>query len=153
MRGRRCKRGHAIANGVYVASPNRVGLEKIPGTPGGDDGIEFFGSSFIADPFGRILQKGSREKEEILIATVDPKVQEETRRHWPFCGIGGSTPTAGLRSDSSAELQRAITTAICQTSTRQAVRNRPAIRNQWPIDRLGKDFASLSIRGFGEIGF
>jgi len=78
------QRGHAISNGVYVASPNRVGLEKIAGVPGGEDGIEFFGSSFIADPFGRILQKASRENEEILIAPIDPKVQEETRRHWPF---------------------------------------------------------------------
>ena len=65
-----------------MASPNRVGLEKIPG--GGADGIEFFGSSFIADPFGRIVQKASRDKEEILLAKVDSALQEETRRHWPF---------------------------------------------------------------------
>jgi N-carbamoylputrescine amidase len=76
------QRAHAIANGVYVASPNRIGLEKISG--GGADGIEFFGSSFIADPFGRILQKASRDREEILIAEVDPALQEETRRNWPF---------------------------------------------------------------------
>ncbi len=76
------QRSHAIANGVYVASPNRVGLEKILG--GGKDGIEFFGSSFIADPFGRLLQKASQDQEEILIAEVDPKLQEETRRNWPF---------------------------------------------------------------------
>jgi N-carbamoylputrescine amidase len=76
------QRSHAIANGVYVASPNRIGLEKIPG--GGPDGIEFFGNSFIADPFGRFLKKASHNQEEILIAEVDPKLQEETRRNWPF---------------------------------------------------------------------
>jgi N-carbamoylputrescine amidase len=76
------QRAHAISNGVYVASPNRTGLEKIPG--GGVDGIEFFGNSFICDPFGKILQKASRDKEEILIAPIDTKLQEDTRRNWPF---------------------------------------------------------------------
>ncbi|HVX85116.1 MAG TPA: carbon-nitrogen hydrolase [Phycisphaerae bacterium] len=79
------QRSHAIANGVYVASPNRIGLEKIPGGgAGGGDGIEFFGGSFISDPFGKLLKKASRDKEEILIETIDPKLQEETRRNWPF---------------------------------------------------------------------
>ena len=86
------QRAHAIANGVYVASPNRVGLEK-PGklsgktagaSASGTAGIEFFGGSFIADPFGRILAKAGRKNDEILIAQVVPKLQEETRRHWPF---------------------------------------------------------------------
>ncbi len=76
------QRSHAISNGVYVASPNRIGLEKIAG--GGGDGIEFFGGSFICDPFGKVLKKGSRDQEEILVAEIDPKVQEETRRNWPF---------------------------------------------------------------------
>jgi len=76
------QRSHAIANGVYVASPNRVGHEKIANAAG--DGIEFFGHSFIADPFGRVLKQASHDREEILLATVDPKVQEETRRNWPF---------------------------------------------------------------------
>jgi N-carbamoylputrescine amidase len=76
------QRSHAIANGVYVASPNRIGLEIIPGAS--PDGIEFFGSSFIADPFGRIMRKASSDHEEILIAAVDPRLQEETRRNWPF---------------------------------------------------------------------
>ena len=76
------QRGHAIANGVYVASPNRIGFERIEGAVG--DGIEFFGGSFICDPFGKILQKASRDREEILIAEIDPKLQEETRRNWPF---------------------------------------------------------------------
>lgn len=73
------QRSHAVANGVYVASVNRIGHEVIVG-----DGLEFFGHSFIADPFGRILAMGSHDKEEILTATVDPKWSEQTRRWWPF---------------------------------------------------------------------
>jgi N-carbamoylputrescine amidase len=76
---RTMQRSHAIANGVYVASPNRVGHEDEPGTKG----IEFFGNSFIADPFGRILAQAGTEP-EILIASCDPRVIEETRRNWPF---------------------------------------------------------------------
>jgi N-carbamoylputrescine amidase len=73
------QRSHAIANGVYVASPNRVGHEGPK-----DGGLEFFGSSFIADPFGRVLQKASQDRDEVLIAEVDPALQEATRRNWPF---------------------------------------------------------------------
>lgn len=80
------QRAHAVANGVYVGAVNRVGLEtgnvrgnQVPGA-----GLEFWGGSFIADPFGRILAKASHDKEEILVATVDPKLQEEVRRNWPF---------------------------------------------------------------------
>jgi N-carbamoylputrescine amidase len=76
------QRSHAIANGIYVASVNRVGFEPTPEKRG--DGIEFFGNSFIADPFGRILAKASHDQEEILTAVVDPKLLETTRRHWPF---------------------------------------------------------------------
>jgi N-carbamoylputrescine amidase len=77
---RTIQRSHAIANGVFVASPNRVGHEDEPGT----DGITFFGHSFIADPFGRLLADGGFETEEILMATCDPALIEETRRNWPF---------------------------------------------------------------------
>jgi len=73
------QRSHAIANGIYVASPNRIGHEGAK-----DGGIEFFGNSFICDPFGRMLQTASCDKEEILIVEVDPKLQEEVRRNWPF---------------------------------------------------------------------
>jgi len=73
------QRSHAIANGIYIASVNRVGRE---GPKGG--GIEFFGASFIADPYGRMLVEASREKEEILVAEVDPDVVETARQHWPF---------------------------------------------------------------------
>ncbi len=73
------QRSHAIANGVYVASANRIGHEGPR-----DGGIEFFGHSFICDPFGRMLAKGSSDKEEVLIAEVDPALQETVRRNWPF---------------------------------------------------------------------
>ncbi len=73
------QRAHAIANGMYVAAVNRIGHE---GPAGG--GLEFWGGSFLADPFGRIIAQASQDNEEILIATCDPKLQEETRRNWPF---------------------------------------------------------------------
>ena len=75
------QRGHAIANGVYVAAVNRVGLEK----PSADSaGLEFWGSSFIADPQGVILAQASADKEEILMAEIDLAHMEEIRRNWPF---------------------------------------------------------------------
>ena len=73
------QRAHAIANGVYVAAVNRVGHE---GDPKG--GIEFFGGSFVCDPFGVVLKEGSRTEEEILVVECDRKIQEEVRRNWPF---------------------------------------------------------------------
>jgi N-carbamoylputrescine amidase len=73
------QRAHAIANGVYVASPNRVGHEDEPGT----NGITFFGHSFIADPFGRSIAAAG-ENEEIVIARCDPALIETVRRNWPF---------------------------------------------------------------------
>src|SRR5215210_4843133 len=76
---RTAQRAHAIANGVFVASPNRVGHEDEPGT----DGIEFFGHSFISDPFGRILTEAGTDP-AVLVAQCDPKVIENTRRNWPF---------------------------------------------------------------------
>jgi N-carbamoylputrescine amidase len=76
---RTVQRSHAIANGVYVASPNRVGHEDEPGTRG----LEFFGHSFIADPFGRLIAEAG-EAEEILVAQCDPALIENVRRNWPF---------------------------------------------------------------------
>ena len=76
---RTMQRAHAIANGVFVASPNRVGHEPEPGT----NGIEFFGHSFISDPFGRLLAEAGTDP-AILIAKCDPRLIEETRRNWPF---------------------------------------------------------------------
>jgi N-carbamoylputrescine amidase len=80
------QRAHAIANGVYVGAVNRVGHEtgNIRGNQVEGPGLDFWGGSFIADPFGRILAKASHDKEEILLAEVDVKLQEEIRRNWPF---------------------------------------------------------------------
>ena len=78
---RTVQRGHAVANGVYVAAVNRVGHE-IPAE--GGDGIEFWGSSFICDPQGAVLAEGSTDREEILFAEVDPARIEDVRRNWPF---------------------------------------------------------------------
>ncbi len=76
---RTMQRAHAIANGVYVASPNRIGHEDEPGT----EGLTFFGHSFIADPSGRIVACAA-EDEAVLVATCDPAEIESTRRNWPF---------------------------------------------------------------------
>ena len=74
-------KGHAVANGVYVAAANRIGLEQyLPNT----SGIQFWGSSFIAGPQGEILAQSSHDKEEILIAEVDLDLQENVRQNWPF---------------------------------------------------------------------
>jgi N-carbamoylputrescine amidase len=74
------QRGHAIANGVYVAAVNRVGTE----TPAGPPGLEFWGTSFLSDPQGVVLAQGSAHREEILYGTVDPARIEDVRRNWPF---------------------------------------------------------------------
>jgi N-carbamoylputrescine amidase len=76
---RTIQRSHAIANGIYVAAVNRVGYE---GTP--ESGLEFWGGSFVADPFGRVLTVGSHDREEILVVECDPRKMDETRRNWPF---------------------------------------------------------------------
>lgn len=73
------QRAHAISNGVFVGAVNRIGHEGPK-----DGGIEFWGSSFIADPFGRILAKAGVNEEIVLTATIDPALIEYTRRNWPF---------------------------------------------------------------------
>src|SRR6266853_2833408 len=80
------QRAHAIANGVYVAVVNRVGFEEgdIRGDKAPGKGLEFWGGSFVADPFGRVITQASHDKEEILIADVDLKTLEDIRRNWPF---------------------------------------------------------------------
>jgi N-carbamoylputrescine amidase len=69
------QRSHAVANGVYVASPNRVGIE---GT------VQFWGASFVADPFGALVARAGHEEEKIVYAECDLGRIEEVRRHWPF---------------------------------------------------------------------
>jgi N-carbamoylputrescine amidase len=72
---RTIQRAHSIANGVYVAAVNRVGCE---------GPLEFWGGSFVADPFGQVLSQASHDREEILITECDPRRIEEVRRNWPF---------------------------------------------------------------------
>ncbi len=78
---RTVQRGHAIANGCYVAAVNRVGHE--PG-PEGQAGLEFWGTSFLCDPFGVVIAEASTDREEILLGEVDQARIEEVRRNWPF---------------------------------------------------------------------
>ncbi len=74
------QRGHAVANGCYVAAVNRIGMEK----PAGDPGLEFWGQSFVAGTSGELLAKASSDREEILIVPVDLDHIDATRTHWPF---------------------------------------------------------------------
>jgi N-carbamoylputrescine amidase len=76
---RTIQRAHAIANGVFVAAANRVGHEAEPGT----DGIDFFGHSFVSDPYGRLIAEAGIEP-TVLVAECDPALIEYTRRNWPF---------------------------------------------------------------------
>src|SRR3989441_2842010 len=78
---RTIQRSHAIANGVYVAAVNRVGREE-PGPEGA--GLEFWGTSFLADPFGVVVAEASTDKEEIVVGEVDLARLEDVRRNWPF---------------------------------------------------------------------
>jgi N-carbamoylputrescine amidase len=73
------QRGHAIANGCYVAVANRIGHEKLAG-----DGIQFWGQSFVAGTSGEILAKASADREEVLVVPVDLAKVDTTRTHWPF---------------------------------------------------------------------
>jgi N-carbamoylputrescine amidase len=73
------QRAHAVANGVYVAATNRVGHE---GPEGG--GLEFWGASFVSDPFGVVTARASHDQEEVLVVSCDPRRLEEVRRNWPF---------------------------------------------------------------------
>jgi N-carbamoylputrescine amidase len=69
------QRGHAVANGVYVAAVNRVGTE---------DGLQFWGASFVSDPFGRLLARASQEAEETLVVPCDLNRIDTIRQNWPF---------------------------------------------------------------------
>jgi N-carbamoylputrescine amidase len=83
---RTIQRAHAIANGIFVAVVNRVGHEtgNVRGNAVSGAGLDFWGGSFISDPFGRVIAQASHEKEEILIGEVDTRLMEEVRRNWPF---------------------------------------------------------------------
>jgi len=76
------QRGHAVANGLPVIAVNRVGLEEDPS--GQTNGIQFWGSSFVAGPQGELLARASNSEEENLVVTVDLAHSEQVRRWWPF---------------------------------------------------------------------
>ena len=76
---RTAQRAHAIANGVFVAAANRTGFEPEPGT----QGLEFFGQSFLCDPFGRVVAEAATEP-AVIVAHCDLALVESTRRNWPF---------------------------------------------------------------------
>ena len=78
---RTVQRGHAVANGIFVAACNRVGFEKPVESLAG---IEFWGASFIAGPQGEILAQASHDQEEIIMAEIDLALMEDVRRNWPF---------------------------------------------------------------------
>jgi N-carbamoylputrescine amidase len=83
---RTIQRAHAIANGVYVAAVNRVGHEtgNVMGRSSPGAGLEFWGGSFLCDPFGQVICEASSGREEILVSEVDLKRLEDVRRNWPF---------------------------------------------------------------------
>ena len=90
---RTIQRGHAIANGVYVAAANRVGHEK---PAEGGPGLEFWGSSFLCDPFGVVVAEASSDKEEIVVGEVDLARLEDVRRNWPFLRDRRTDAYAGI---------------------------------------------------------
>ncbi len=71
------QRSHAIANGVHVVSVNRVGFEQ-------DGAMKFWGGSFVSNPFGTLLAKGSHENEEVIVTEIDLDKTDSYRNHWPF---------------------------------------------------------------------
>jgi N-carbamoylputrescine amidase len=76
------QRSHAVANGCFVVSVNRTGLEKDPASPG--DGIEFWGQSFVADPSGEVLWRGPVDQPATHVVSVDLGQLDFARTHWPF---------------------------------------------------------------------
>lgn len=76
------QRGHAVANGLPVVTVNRVGFE--PDPSGQTDGIQFWGTSFVAGPQGELLHEASENEEESAVVTIDMDHSEQVRRWWPF---------------------------------------------------------------------
>ena len=76
---RTVQRAHSISNGVFVAAVNRTGFEGPP-----DHGLEFWGNSFVSDPFGRVIAQAATSEEQVLVVECDPKQMDEVRRNWPF---------------------------------------------------------------------
>ena len=86
------QQGHAVANACYLAAVNRVGFEQDPSPPGttkgvgpnGESGINFWGQSFVADPDGVIVKQAPKDKEEIVICSVDLDLVNETKNSFSF---------------------------------------------------------------------
>ena len=94
---RTIQRSHAIANGLYVAAVNRVGYEPA-GSEDHAGGIEFWGSSFLADPFGAVVTEAPADREALLVGEVDLARIEEVRRGWPFLRDRRIDAYAGIAS-------------------------------------------------------
>ncbi|MGA2501371.1 MAG: carbon-nitrogen hydrolase [Tepidisphaeraceae bacterium] len=95
------QRSHAVANGCYVCSANRIGHERISGSdskPASGDGIEFWGQSFVASPDGQVMHRASAAREEVIVVPCDLERIEYSRTHWPFL--------RDRRIDAYAELSR-----------------------------------------------
>ncbi len=81
------QRSHGVANGCFVCSPNRIGVEHVldsDGKPASEDGIVFWGQSFISGPNGQIVKKASVDQEEVIVQALDLDEVEFSRTHWPF---------------------------------------------------------------------
>ena len=79
------QKSHAVANGCYVCAVNRIGFEPTPGAPDdGDDGIEFWGQSFIVAPDGQVMARASADREEVIVETLDLSRLNTLRTEWPF---------------------------------------------------------------------
>jgi N-carbamoylputrescine amidase len=87
------QRAHAIANGLYVAAVNRVGYEGPS-----ERGLEFWGGSFVADPFGQVLAEAPHDREETIVVECDPRRIEDVRRNWPFLRDRRIDAYAGITS-------------------------------------------------------
>jgi N-carbamoylputrescine amidase len=81
------QRSHAVANGCYVCAPNRIGIEHVlgeDGKPVSEDGIQFWGQSFVASPNGQVVYRASVDQEEVIVLPCDLEKVEFARTHWPF---------------------------------------------------------------------
>ena len=81
------QRSHGVANGCYVVTPNRIGREIVldsDGRPASEDGIVFWGQSFVSGPDGQIIKRASVDKEEVVVVDCDLERVEFSRTHWPF---------------------------------------------------------------------
>jgi N-carbamoylputrescine amidase len=81
------QRSHAVANGCYVCAPNRTGLEIVrdpEGKPVNEDGIQFWGQSFVASPDGQVVERAAADGESVLLVDCDLAQVEFSRTHWPF---------------------------------------------------------------------